>query len=133
MGRPQAVVKVISYAHGAKNVGSCIDYISRQGEIALETECGGLIQGREEQKELVRFWSRDFGTRQHSRDSVHLAFSMPKGSNPEVLRTAVRTVLAKQFSGHEFIFAIHTDRPHPHGHVVVKMRSYEIRLLKGEE
>src|SRR5882724_8766948 len=92
-GRPQAVVKVISYAHGAKNVGKCIDYISRQGEIALETECGGLIQGREEQKELVRFWSRDFGTRKHSRDSVHLTFSMPKGSNPEALRAAARAVL----------------------------------------
>src|SRR5260221_4507183 len=67
-GSPQAVVKVISYAHGARDVRQCIDYISRKGTIALETECGGLIQGREDQKELVRFWSRDFGTRNRKRD-----------------------------------------------------------------
>ncbi len=124
-GVPQAVVKVISYGHGAKGVGQSIDYISRKGELAIETERGDLIQGRQERKELVRNWSRDFGSRKNSRDSVHIAFSMPKGSDPEALRGAVRTVLTKNFSDHEAVFAIHLDRPHPHAHVVVKMRSRE--------
>jgi hypothetical protein len=50
---------------------------------------------------------------------------MPKGSDPEALRRAVRTVLSKSFSGHESVFTIHQDRPHPHAHVIVKMRNRE--------
>ena len=113
-GIPQAVVKVISYGHGSKGVGRTIDYISRKGELPLETETGDIVQGRKDQKELVRTWSRDFDRRKTSRDAVHIAFSMPKGSNPEALRRAVRTVLSRSFSGHESVFAIHEDRPHPH-------------------
>lgn len=124
-GTPQAVVKVISYGHGAKAVSQSIDYISREGELPLETESGDIVLGRAEQKELVKNWSRDFGSRKGSRDSVHLAFSMPKGSDPEKLRGAVRTVLGRHFPGQEAVFAIHTDRPHPHAHVVIKMRSRE--------
>ncbi len=122
-GVPQAVVKVISYGHGAKSVSGTIDYISREGELELETESGDLVQGREERKELVRNWSRDFGQRKESRDSVHIAFSMPRGSDPEALRRAARAVLTEYFAGHEFVFAVHQDRPHPHAHAVVKMRS----------
>ena len=135
-GIPQAVVKVISYGHGSKGVGRTIDYISRKGELPLETETGDVIQSRSEQKELVRTWSRDFDQRKTSRDGVHIAFSMPKGSNPEALRRAVRAVLRKSFSGHESVFAIHQDKPHPHAHVVVKMRGREsgkkLRLNKPE-
>src|SRR5207245_2501232 len=82
-GTPQAVVKVISYGHGAKGVWGTIDYISREGKLPLETETGDVIQGREEQKALVRNWSRDFDRSKASRDGVHIAFSMPKGSDPE--------------------------------------------------
>src|SRR5689334_4353194 len=92
-GVPQAVVKVTSYAHGIKAVSRTIDYISRDGKLSLETETGDIILGRAERKELVKNWSRDFDTRKRSRDSVHLAFSMPRGSDPEKLRAAVRKVV----------------------------------------
>lgn len=124
-GIPQAVVKVLSYSHGTPGVKASMKYISKDGELPLETESGDVVIGCVEQKELVKNWSRDFGNRKNSRDSVHLTFSMPKGSDPEALRGAVRTVLSKSFPGHESVFAIHQDRPHPHAHVVVKMRSRE--------
>ncbi len=122
-GVPQAVVKVVSYGHGMKGVRQSIDYISRKGELALETESGDIVLGRAEQKELVKNWSRDFDSRKRSRDSVHLAFSMPRGSDPEKLRAAVRKVITDHFDGHEAVFAIHQDRPHPHAHVVMKTRN----------
>jgi hypothetical protein len=122
---PQAVVKVLSYAHGTKGVKSSIDYISREGTLPLETESGDIIQGREEQNALVQNWSRDFGTRKNNRDSVHIAFSMPKGSNPEALRKAVRKVLSTNFQDHESVFTIHKDTAYPHAHTIIKMRSRE--------
>jgi hypothetical protein len=106
-----------------KGVSQSIDYISRKGELALETESGDIVLGRAERKELVKNWSRHFDSRKRSRDSVHLAFSMPRGSDPEKLRAAVRKVVTNHFDGHEAVFAIHQDRPHPHAHVVMKTRN----------
>jgi len=135
-GTPQAVVKVLSYGHGTKGVTGSMKYISKGGELSLETESEDPIQGTQEQAALVRTWSRDFGAHKNSRDSVHIAFSMPKGSDPEALRGAVRTVLNESFSGHEAVFAIHQDRPHPHAHVIVKMRNRksgkQLRLNRPE-
>src|SRR5262249_41489715 len=36
-----------------------------------------------------------------------------------------RTVLGSYFEGHESVFAIHQDRPHPHAHAIIKMRNRE--------
>lgn len=118
----QAVVKVTSFGHGMKGVGNSIDYISREGKLPLETESGGFINGREEIRELVRDWSVAFDQRSDSRDSAHVIFSMPKGSDPEALRRSIRTVGAKAFPGNEWVFAIHQDKDHPHAHMVLKMR-----------
>jgi type IV secretion system T-DNA border endonuclease VirD2 len=134
-GRPQAVVKVISYARGL-GVRRSIDYIDRNGKLELENEWGERIKGREEVKQLIKVWSRNFDNRSNSRDSVHIAFSMPRGSNPEALRNAVRMTLESKFRGHEWVFAIHDDRPHPHAHAVIKMRTIDggkkLRLNKPQ-
>lgn len=124
-GVAQAVVKVRSFAHGVSGVSGCMDYISRGGSIALETESGGMLEGREEQRALVKSWSVDFDKRKDSRDSAHIIFSMPPGSSVEALKGAVRTVGHKTFEGHEWVFAIHQDTKHPHAHMVLKMRGWD--------
>ena len=118
----QAVVKVRSFAHGAKAVSKLMDYINRDGQLPLETESGTLIKDREARRELVRDWAVDFDKRKDSRDSAHIIFSMPPGSDPEALRRSIRTVGAKAFPGHEWVFAIHQNKNHPHAHMVLKMR-----------
>ena len=124
-GVRQAVVKVRSFGHGVKGVRKSMDYISRAGTLPLETESGTIITGREELGDLVRDWAVDFDQRKDSRDSAHIIFSMPPGSDPEALRRAVRAVGARAFRGHEWVFAIHQDKNHPHAHMVLKMRSRE--------
>ena len=122
---PQAVVKVTSFGKGVKGVSKQLDYISRKGELPLEKDDGEVIKGREAQKELVGDWSMDFGGRKNSRDTAHIVFSMPPGSNQEALRKAVHATGAKAFPNHEWVFAIHEDRKHPHAHMIVKMRGIE--------
>ena len=133
---PQAVVKVTSFGKGVKGVSKQLDYISREGELPLEKDDGAVIQGREAQKELVGDWSMDFGGRKNSRDTAHIVFSMPPGSNYEALRKEVHATGAKAFPDHEWVFAIHQDRKHPHAHMIVKMRGREedkkLRLKKAD-
>ena len=135
-GMKQAVVKVVSYAHGLRRVRELVDYIGRKGKLELETETGERITDREQGKALVANWARDFDGKPKSRDAVHLVFSMPPGSNVEALRESVRKVGARAFSDQEWVFAIHTDQKHPHAHMVVKMRGREkdkkLRLNKPE-
>jgi hypothetical protein len=124
-GIRQAVVKITGFGRGARGVGKAMDYISREGELPLEKDSGDLILGREEQKELVKEWSMDFDGFKNSRDTAQIVFSMPPGSKVEALRAAVRATGERAFPGHEWVFAIHEDRAHPHAHMIVKMRGKE--------
>jgi len=125
---PQAVVKVVSFPRGRKRLTELMAYISRDGTLPLETESGDLVTHLEDQKELSGLWARSFDGRKRSRQAAHIVFSMPRGSNPEALRNAVRTVLAREFPGHRTVFGVHEDRRHPHAHAVVHMRGPRKKL-----
>lgn len=53
---------------------------------------------------------------------VHkILFSMPRGTAPDKLLAAVRNCAQQEFSDrHRYAFALHTDEPHPHVHMVLK-------------
>ena len=124
-GVPQAIVKVASYAQGLREAMGQVSYISRKGKLEIETDEGERLATMAQQKALVHEWARDFGRRKNSRDTVHLVFSMPHGSDPEALRRSVRKVSKREFPDQEAVFVVHTDKKHPHAHVVMKMRARE--------
>lgn len=123
---PQAVVKVASYVQGVARAGHLLRYISRDGELELETESGEAISGVKEQRALVQDWARAFDLRKKSRDVVHLVYSMPRGSDPQALKRTVRVLLARSFPNHQAVFGVHEDKGHPHAHVAVHMRGREM-------
>jgi len=135
-GFRQAVVKVTGFGRGARGVIKAMDYISREGALPLEKDTGEIIQGREEQKELIKEWSMDFDGHKRSRDTAQIVFSMPPGSKVEALKAAVRATGARAFPGNEWVFGVHEDRKHPHAHMIVKMRGKEngkkLRLNKAD-
>ena len=47
---PQAVIKITSHNHGKAAVKRRLDYISREGELMLETEIGERLLGNDETK-----------------------------------------------------------------------------------
>src|SRR5690606_12686973 len=62
---------------------------------------------------------------------VHkLVFSMPPGTPPQKVLSAVRNFAREEFYGqHRYAFVLHTDEPHPHVHMVLKAVSEEgVRL-----
>ncbi len=121
---PEVMVKITGFGKGGKHVESHLDYISRNGKVELETERGEVLSGRQEVKEFFAEWKNDFGdggAYKARRDTMHMVLSMPETTDPEGVRNAVRQFAKKTFgANHEYVFALHTDEPHPHCHVTVK-------------
>lgn len=130
---PEVMVKVLPRAsNDLTAVGKHLDYISRHGKLALETDDGERLTGRAGQ-ELLDDWDLDIDdVRRQARLAptkgrkppklVHkLMFSMPAGTPPEKVLGAVRNFAREQFWGqHRYAFALHTDEDHPHVHLVLK-------------
>ena len=130
---PEAVVKVLPRSsNDLKAVGKHLDYIGRQGHLALESDDGQQLHGRIG-KELLEDWDLDIDDmrRQGSLAAadgrkppklVHkLMFSMPPGTPPQKVLSAVRNLAREEFYGqHRYALVLHTDEPHPHVHMVLK-------------
>ncbi len=127
---PQAVVKITSHNRGRNHVGARLHYISRDGELALETDQGLMLEGREEIDEYLAAWAADFSSRKNSRDAMSMVVSLPPGTDQEMALKSAREFFAEAFSAnHEYAFAGHDDKDHYHVHVVVKMRGHDGRQL----
>lgn len=139
---PEAVVKVLPRSsNDLKAVGKHIDYIGRRGNLELEGDDGERLQGRVADA-LLEDWDLDVDDvrRQGSLTAaskrtppklVHkLMFSMPPGTPPQKVLSAVRNFAREEFYGqHRYAMALHTDEPHPHVHLVVKAVSEQgVRL-----
>ena len=130
---PEAVVKVLPRSsNDLKAVGKHLDYIGRRGNLELEGDDGERLQGRVGDA-LLEDWDLDIDDvrRQGSLSAargrnppklVHkLMFSMPPGTPPQKVLSAVRNVAREEFYGqHRYALVLHTDEPHPHVHLVLK-------------
>ena len=139
---PEAVVKVLPRGGGdLKAVGNHLAYISRDGEVELETDDGDPVR-LTSQAALLKDWDLDLDDALRRRSAIaptngrvpklahKLMFSMPPGTPPEKVLGAVRNFAREEFWGqHRYVFALHTDEAHPHVHLVVKAISEQgVRL-----
>lgn len=132
-GSPQVMVKITGFGKGADHVAAHMKYIGRNGDVEIENDRGELFKGRENLKDLVKDWTKDINNskrRAAQRDTMHSIFSMPAGTSPDAVRKAVRRFASDTFGhNHEFLFALHTDAPHPHVHLTVKMKGFDGKRL----
>lgn len=120
---PQVVVKISGSSKGANKAQSHADYIGRNGKVEIEDQDGNKYKGKNEQKELLGAWSamgmhdkHETGSR---REAFHFVFSMPNGTNPIAMKTAVKNLVKEEFDGHKFFMAQHLDTDSPHVHVLL--------------
>src|SRR6202140_3774908 len=132
---PEVMVKVLS--RGGQDLGAVrrhLDYLRLRddGELDLKTDDDQRLSGKAVSKELLEDWDLDL--EEHRRRSdldarrslspklVHkLMFSMPAGTPPDKVLTAVKNFAGEEFGlKHRYAMALHTDEPHPHVHMVVK-------------
>lgn len=126
---PEVMVKVTGKTRDPGHLRAHLDYISRNGELELETEEGGLIASRAGVKELAVGWAAEQLADRRSRPdapfSHSVILSMPAGTNELALRDAARAFAADTFAGrHEYVFTLHTDTPRPHVHLSVCSRGH---------
>ncbi|MDB6013973.1 MAG: Relaxase/mobilization nuclease family protein [Gammaproteobacteria bacterium] len=117
-------------------------YISRKGKLAIETDEGDRIAGRDAQKALLNDWHLELSAGQYRapRDGrvtarrvklVHnIVFSMPSPTPPEKVLAAARKFAREKFAlQYRYAMALHTDQEHPHVHMVVKAENDQGRRL----
>ncbi|WP_203170780.1 relaxase/mobilization nuclease domain-containing protein [Steroidobacter gossypii] len=141
---PEVMVKVSggSGSSSSRGVAAHFNYISRKGDLDIETDDGERLIGKEAGQQLIRDWNLDLDEDRQRPDLfavnrrappklVHrIIFSMPAGTPPQKVFGAVRDFAREEFgSKHRYAMVLHTDEPHPHVHVVVKAVSEQgVRL-----
>lgn len=138
-GTPEVVMKFdktsVKSAHHLQESGR---YISRNGKLECEDDDGQVLAGTEAIDDRMQSWVEDdelYKRTGAGRPSDKLArrfiVSTPPGTDPEALKKAVRDFTEAEFKsrGFEFIWTIHTDKAHPHAHVLIKNRAADGKRL----
>ena len=139
----EVMVKVLTKGGGdLKAVGRHLSYLSRDGEVEIETDDGWRLSGQGVEQELLEDWDLDLEEARRTGDLrsrpgilrpklVHkVVLSMPAGTPPEGLFRGAQAFARETFGAqHRYAMVLHTDEPHPHVHMVVKAVSEEgVRL-----
>jgi hypothetical protein len=140
---PEVMVKVLTKGgQDLKAVGRHLAYISREGDVEIETDDGRRVSGEGTEQELLEDWDLDLEEARPTRELrsrprlarpklVHkVVLSMPAGTPADGLLRAARAFAREIFGAqHRYAMVLHTDEPHPHVHMVIKAVSEQgIRL-----
>jgi hypothetical protein len=140
---PEVMVKVSGTSRGFGHLRAHFSYISRDGQIELEDQDGQVMNGPDGLAEVRADWQSAYpipeerrgdeteGRDVRRREAFHLVLSMPAGTPELALKRAVREFAAEEFSGHQYVMALHTPTtdpdpepsPHPHVHLTIKARA----------
>lgn len=140
---PEVMVKVLpKSANSLVAVRKHLAYIGRRGELDLETDDGERLRGARVGKDLVDDWDIDLDeyrrrsdlTATRGKEAARLVhkviFSMPAGTPPEKVLSAVKNLAREEFAlKHRYVMALHTDTPRPHVHLVIKAVSEQGQRL----
>jgi hypothetical protein len=137
------MVKVLNRrGKGLGAVARHIDYLTRKGELEIETDEGERLNGKGSDEVLLDDWNLELDAQRPTADLKpratrdppklvqKLIFSMPAGTPPKKVLEAVKNFAREEFGAkHRYAMVLHTDEPHPHVHVVVKSMGYDGRRL----
>jgi hypothetical protein len=132
------MVKVSGGAKTTRGAVAHFQYISRQGELEVETDDGERLVGKDVAANLVEDWDLDIdaalnrwramerGGRRQTKLVHNIILSMPSKTFPERLLAASRDFAREEFAlKHRYAMVLHTDQAHPHVHLVVSAYNIE--------
>ena len=130
---PEVMVKIpkrlSNKSNGMRGIRNHLDYVSRNGEVSLETSDGERLEGKKAVRSLLDDWQK-LGIPEEGKhkEAVNIVLSMPAGTPPQAVLNAARTFAAEQFGNHQYAFCLHheSEKPgepaHPHVHLCVLIR-----------
>jgi hypothetical protein len=120
---PQVMVKITGSAKSAQHLTTSLDYISRNGQIELETDRDQRLASREDNRDLTRAWQaaaagtlpNEIGEGDKAvRHTLNIVLSMPFGTDKEGVKAAARDFAEHHFAGnHPYVMAAHVDDDNP--------------------
>lgn len=133
---PEVMVKVSGGGTSPKAVTAHFKYLSRCHDFEIETDEGERLRGGGPIRALIDDWDLDLDAEESlspyrsapgpkpSKLVHNIVLSMPKHTPPTKLLEASRAFAREQFAlKHRYAMVLHTDKDHPHVHLVVKARS----------
>jgi len=104
-GYQPAVVKVVSYAHGAARASATANYVDREDAL-LETQEGVELKGRAAINAEIGEWAKDFEPRQESQDVGAVRFQVVGLKDTPADRETLEKAMSAAFAGHRYAFRI---------------------------
>lgn len=133
---PEVMVKITGRCNkGFKHLREHLNYISRNGELVVESSDGGILYGRQAVGDTAHTWWGQRGVvpgsrRANSAETVNFMLSMPAGTDRDKFMDAARTFAAKAFGGnYDYLIAEHRDTDHTHVHLTVRARGHDGQRL----
>lgn len=125
-GAPEVMVKITGRTRDAGHLRAHLDYISRNGALALEGPDGERLEGRGEVQALAADWATELAfdpaRRRDAPVSLSIVLSMPQGVEPTRVEDAARAFAADVFRDRfPYLFTLHNEGRHPHVHLTVRM------------
>jgi type IV secretory pathway VirD2 relaxase len=100
-----AVVKVVSYAHGAARASATANYVDREDAL-LETQDGVELKGRTAINAEIAEWAKDFEPRKESQDVAGVRVQVMGLKDTPVDRQTLEKALSAAFAGHRYAYRI---------------------------
>src|SRR3546814_10714578 len=74
-------------------------------------------------------WEQADEARRKGATAIAMVFSMPPGTDPELVREAVRELAESDMANRRWVMALHTDEAHPHVHLRSEEHTSELQSL----
>lgn len=134
-GGNSAMVKVIKKGGttNARGMRDQMSYLSKDGDAKLERSerYAGIELDEESRERVIRSWGLSGETRTQSDKTTHIVVSFPADTDHGAAYRAGRAWAEEMFASgkygdvYDYYTAFHTDRAHPHIHVVINRRGME--------
>lgn len=131
-GGRQVMVKITGASKNVKSMKRHMDYLSREGELALTDQDGNPVQGDDALKRLAWAWENTgpkLDEKTDRKEAFHIVFSMPEGTDARALAAAVKATAGVEFAGYPWAMVQHFDEPQVHAHLLVKAEALDGRRL----
>ena len=145
---PEVMVKISGTNTGSGALRAHLSYLQRRADGDIEDEHGARFEAEAHSVgKILKQWGvaideGDENDRQDARlieqggppvarktIAIHIVLSMPKGTNAEAVCRAARAFGQEELQNHQHVMVLHTDKAHPHVHVVVNNIGNDLRRL----